>query len=81
MIDRDIYESFNVAPEENMTIDDIAKIGLSVTKNEHLKIEYEDPSLAGQYRKDISTSKMKSMIGDYKFISLVEGLQEVYKAL
>ena len=81
MIDQGIYESFNVAPEENMTIDDIARIGLSVTKNEHLKIKYEDSSLAGQYRKDISTSKMKSLIGNYKFISLVDGLQEVYETL
>lgn len=81
MIDREIYESFNVAPEENLTIDDIAKIGLAVTGNQHLKIKYEDPSLAGQYRKDISTSKMKSLIGDYKFISLTEGFQEVYETL
>ena len=81
MIDRNIYESFNVAPEENLTIDDIAKIGLSVTGNEHIEIKYHDASLAGQYRKDISTSKMKSLIGDYNFISLTEGFQEVYETL
>ena len=41
MIDREIYESFNIAPEENLNIDEIAKLGLIATGNTHLKIKYD----------------------------------------
>jgi GDP-L-fucose synthase len=81
MIDQNIYESFNVAPEQSLAIDDIAKIGLAVANSEHLDIKYEDSTLSGQYRRDISTAKMKSLIGEYEFISLTDGLKEVYETL
>jgi len=81
MIDHSIYESFNVAPVESLAINDIAKIGFAVTNNEHLNIKYEDSSLSGQYCRDISTVKMKSLIGEYEFISLADGFREVYETL
>ena len=81
MIDREIYENFNIATEENLSIDEIAKQGLMATESTHLKIKYDISQPSGQYRKDISNKKMRSIIKDYKFIKLVDGLQEVYKTL
>ena len=81
MIDREIYESFNVAAEENLKIDEIARLGLIATGCTHLKIKYDRSQPNGQHRKDISTKKMKSIIKDYKFIKLVDGLREAYKIL
>jgi GDP-L-fucose synthase len=81
MIDEKIYENFNIATEESLSINDIAQLGLEATNNTHLKINYDKSKSNGQYRKDISTQKMKSIIKNYEFISLTEGMKEVYSAL
>ena len=41
-------------------------------------IKYEQPHLDGQYRKDVSSKKLLSLIPDFKFTSLEKGLKQVY---
>lgn len=76
---RGITESFNLATEENISIDDIAKIALKATDSEHLNIEYDSTKPNGQMRKDLSIEKFKRLIPDYDFISLEDGIKSYYK--
>ena len=44
----------------------------------HLKITYDDTKPDGQYRKDVDSSKLLRVLGDFKFTSLEEGIRRVY---
>jgi GDP-L-fucose synthase len=80
-IDEDIYESFNVATDENISINEIAKIALKACDAEHLKIEYDETKPDGQFRKDVSSKKLKSIIPDFSPINLYEGISDTYKKI
>jgi len=69
--------SFNVAPDNNMSIASIAKIAITVCNNK-LKIKYDSSKPNGQYRKDVDTSIFKSQIKDFKFKTLKQGIREIY---
>jgi GDP-L-fucose synthase len=77
-IDNDITESFNLATEENISINDIAKIALRATGS-RLNIKYDPSKPNGQYRKDLDISKLKSLLPGYKFISLKDGIRNFYE--
>ena len=77
VIDKDIVEDFNVAPSYNYSIKKMAQIALNVT-NKNLKIEYSNPELDGQYRKDVSSERMKSILPNFKLTSFEEGIKKVY---
>jgi len=77
VIDKDITESFNLATEENISIDEIAKIALKAT-NSNLEIRYDESKPNGQYRKDLDITKFRKLIPDYKFITLKEGIRSHY---
>jgi GDP-L-fucose synthase len=77
VIDKDITESFNLATEENISIDEIAKIALKAT-NSNLEIRYDESKPNGQYRKDLDITKFRKLIPDYKFITLEEGIRSHY---
>ena len=77
VIDNNITESFNVAPNFNYSIDDIAKMALKATGNSY-KIVYDKPELDGQYRKDVSNKKLLKIFPDFIFTDLKEGLKKVY---
>jgi GDP-L-fucose synthase len=79
VIDEDITESFNLATEENVSIDEIAKIALKST-NSNLEIRYDNTKPNGQYRKDLSIGKLKKLIPNYKFITLEEGIRSYYNS-
>ena len=79
-IDNDVYDSFNVATEENLKIKEIAKIVLEVidTKEQikHLRFDTNKPD--GQYRKDVSNKKLLSVIPDFEFTPLMDGIKDTY---
>ncbi len=74
IIEKDITESFNVAPEQSMTIDEIAKLILKLTDSENIKIEYDITKPNGQIKRDIDNTLFKKLIVNYNFIPLEEGL-------
>jgi nucleoside-diphosphate-sugar epimerase len=43
-----------------------------------LKIVYDNTKPDGQYRKDVDSSKLISVMKDFKFTSLEEGIRRVY---
>lgn len=80
-LEEEIYESFNVATEENISIDEITKIALRACDATHLKTEYDSKMPNGQYRKDVSIEKMKSLIPNFKPINLFDGIKSTYSIL
>ncbi len=77
MVNKDIISSFNVAPSDNLSIDSITKIALK-TLDIKSKINYIMPELDGQYRKDVSNTKMLKYFPNFNFTSLEEGIKKVY---
>ncbi len=77
VIDKDITESFNVAPNFNYSINEMAEVALKITDNDY-EIVYERPELDGQYRKDISNKKLLEIFPNFKFTELKKGLKRVY---
>ena len=77
VISNDITENFNVAPDFNYSINEMAKIALEVTEKDY-EIIYDRPDLDGQFRKDVSSKKLLKIFPDFTFTGLKEGLKQVY---
>ena len=77
-IDNKVNENVNVAPNYTYSIDEIARIGIKSCGKEHLKIIYKNQQLDGQFRKDVDSSKLLNILGDFKFTSLEKGIKKVY---
>jgi len=80
-IDRDITENCNVAPDFNYTIHEMAQMAIQLSGKLHLGIEYTKPELDGQYRKDVDSSKLLSIMKDFKFTDLDVGMDKVYQKM
>ena len=78
IVDKNIYENFNVAGEENLTIKDMATIALKSCNAENLEIKWDTDKPNGQYRKDVSTEKLKSLLPNFSPLKLSEGIKLVY---
>ena len=77
-LDKDIYESFNVATEENLSIREMTEIALSSCGLENVKINFDSTKPDGQYRKDVSIDKLKGLLPKFKTLPLSEGIKKVY---
>ena len=78
IIENNIKGNFNVAPNYVHSIEEITKIGLKTCSKEDLKINYNNTKPDGQYRKDVESSKLMSVLKDFEFTSLEEGIRRVY---
>lgn len=78
-IDENIYENFNVACNENISIRQIAEIALKSCDAEHLALEFDSTKPDGQFRKDADNSKMLSLMPGFKFTSIEDGIRQTYK--
>jgi len=76
-----VYDSFNVATEQNISINDIARTAIRACKADGMKIEYDSTKPDGQFRKDVSISKMKSIFTDFKPTRLYHGISSTYSIL
>ena len=75
IIENNIKGNFNVAPNYVHSIEEITKIGLKACSKEDLKINYNNTKPDGQYRKDVDSSKLMSVLKDFEFTSLEEGIR------
>jgi len=80
VVEKDIYGSFNVATEENLSIKQMAQIALNVTGNENIEITWNTNIPNGQFRKDVSIDKFKNLFPNFKFTPLSEGIKLVYNS-
>lgn len=81
VIDEDIVESFNIAPDDIVTIDEVARIVIDVADAKHLDIRYDETKPNGQIRRDIDVTRFKKIMPDYKFVSLRDGIAECVEVL
>ena len=78
MIDNDIDDNFNVAPQWVHSVNELAEIGKKACKKDELVVNYDNTKPDGQYRKDVDSSKLLNVLKDFKFTSLEEGMKKVY---
>ena len=78
MIDNDIVDNFNVAPDEVYSIDEIANIGKKSCLKDELVVNYDNTKPDGQFRKDVDSSKLLSVLEDFEFVTLEEGIKKTY---
>ena len=81
VVDEDITESFNAAPDFNMSIKEMAEEAIDELLDKNVNIIWNQPELDGQYRKDVSSKKLLSLMPDFKFTSFREGVKRVWKTL
>jgi len=80
-LDKNIYENMNVATEEIYNIKQMALIALEACQAENLTIHFDTNSPNGQFRKDVSVSKLKKIIPHFNPINLSDGIKKTYKYL
>ncbi len=71
-------ESFNVAPDVNLSVNEIAMLALNACDANHLAIKYDSSKPNGQYRKDVDTSAFKKSMPNLNFIDLTAGIKKIY---
>ncbi len=72
--------SFNVAPDMNLSVEEIALNALLACHDgTRLRIKYDDSKPNGQYRKDVDTTIFKTQIKDFRFKTLSKGIREIYE--
>ena len=82
-INGEIYDNMNVAIDNNLSIDEMARIALSAMDAEHITINYDTSKPDGQYRKDVSIDKLRShpLFENYEFYDLYGGIKKTYDFL
>jgi GDP-L-fucose synthase len=80
-VENDITDSFNVSVSQNLSIKETAEIALKVCEAEDVEIIWDSTKPDGQYRKDVSNDKMLSLMPDFEFTSLEEGVRRTYKKI
>ena len=78
MLDNDIFDNFNVAPSEVYSIDEISRIAKKACLKEKLVVNYDNTKPDGQFRKDVDSSKLLSVMKDFRFTTLDKGIKKVY---
>ena len=79
IIENNIVDNFNVAPDYVYSIDEMTKMGIEACDKKHLKITYDNTKPDGQYRKDVDSSKLLSTLSGFEFTSLENGISKVYR--
>lgn len=79
VVERGITESFNVCPDENLTIREIVDIALKACGATYLKVNWDASKPDGQLNKEASNAKFKTILPDFKFTSLEEGIKKAYE--
>ena len=78
VIENDIIESFNVATPEENSIKDMVDITLK-SLNKKVSVIFDSEKPDGQFRKTVSCDKMVSLIDDFEFTKLKDGVVKVYE--
>ena len=80
VVTNEIYDNFNVAGDENLSIKEMANIALQACDAENLEIKWDSDKPNGQHRKDVSIEKLKYLLPDFFPLKLSEGIKMVYKS-
>ena len=77
-VDEQHTKSFNVAPDVNLSVYDIALIALKACDAQHMAIKYDASKPNGQQRKDVDTVTLKSCMPTIEFRDLAAGIRNIY---
>lgn len=77
-IDKGLNASFNVAPDNNLSVNNIAKTALKACEAEYMSIEYDSSKPNGQHRKDVDTTVLSTYMPDLEFLGLAAGIRKIY---
>lgn len=82
IIKRYIYEnhegSFNVAPNINLSVNEIALIALKACDADYMDIKYDSTKPNGQQRKDVDSNALTEAMPGVGFVSLANGIKNIY---
>ncbi len=81
VVENDIIENLNIAPDHSQTIAEIAQICLSACHAQDIKIKFDSSLPDGQYRKCASNKKMKNLLTNFSFTSLEVGIEKTFKEM
>ncbi|MDA9049273.1 NAD-dependent epimerase/dehydratase family protein [Gammaproteobacteria bacterium] len=77
-VDEQHTQSFNVAPDLNLSVNDIALVALNACDAKYMTIKYDASKPNGQQRKDVDTVILKSCMPTIKFRDLATGIKNIY---
>lgn len=77
-VDEQHTTSFNVAPDVNLAVNDIAVVALNACDAQHMAIKYDASKPNGQQRKDVDTARLKNCMPNIEFLDLAEGIRNIY---
>jgi len=77
-VDKGHNSSFNVAPDMNLTVNDIALVALKACDAQGMSIKYDMSKPNGQYRKDVDTTILKRLMPKIEFYDLKSGIKKIY---
>jgi nucleoside-diphosphate-sugar epimerase len=79
MVEKKIFKNLNIANDEVCSIKEIAEIALSTLQKENFELVFSGNKVEdGNYRKDVSSDKLKLLFGDFNFTPLSKGIKKVY---
>ena len=78
IIDNGVMGNFNVAPNWVYSINEIANITKKACGKDELVVNYDNTKPDGQFRKDVDSSKLLSVLKNFQFTKLEEGVKKVY---
>ncbi|MDB9996330.1 NAD-dependent epimerase/dehydratase family protein [Gammaproteobacteria bacterium] len=77
-VDEQHTTSFNVAPDVNLSVNNIALVALNACDAQHMTIKYDASKPNGQQRKDVDTVRLKSCMPTIEFRDLAAGIRNIY---
>jgi GDP-L-fucose synthase len=80
ILENNIYDSFNVANEENYTIKEMTELAMTTLNIKDITVEWDKTKPNGQHRKDVDVSRLKTLLPNFKTLSLSEGIKKVYSS-
>jgi GDP-L-fucose synthase len=81
VLENNINDNMNVSTEDNLSIEEMARIALKACDAENITIEFDTSKLNGQYRKDVSIDLLKQKIPNFRPIKLYDGIKQTYNYL
>ncbi len=78
-LEDDITESFNVAPNDNLSILQYAERALQAVGLGDFSVSFDESAPDGQLRKDVSNKKMRYVFPDFEFTPLETGIKRVFE--
>lgn len=77
-VENDIIESFNVTTDDNLSIREIAETALQACDLSHFELVFDSSKPDGQFRKDVSNARMRTVMPEFEFTPWKKGIRKVF---